>query len=51
LNGDSGNIKSEEEMFGVTDSEITLAGSAVKRVIYATGVLNYTIDSIFKKIF
>jgi hypothetical protein len=48
LNGDSGNIESEEEMFGVTDLEITPAGSAEKRVIYAIGVLNYMIESIYK---
>ena len=47
-NGDSGNKESEEEMFGVTDLEITPAGSAEKRVIYAIGVLNYMIESIYK---
>jgi hypothetical protein len=48
LNGDSGSIESEEEMFGATDLETTPAGSVEKKVIYATGVLNYTIDSIYK---
>jgi hypothetical protein len=35
-------------MFGATDLETTLAGSVEKKVICATGVLNYTIDSIYK---
>jgi hypothetical protein len=33
-------------MFGATDSEIKLAGNVEDKVIYVTGVLIYTIDSI-----
>jgi hypothetical protein len=33
-------------MFGVIDSEIKLAGNVAEKVIYVTGVLIYTIESI-----
>ena len=48
LNGDSRIINIEEEMFGVIDFGITLAGSVAIKVICVTGVLNYfMIDFIF----
>lgn len=46
LSGDRSNTELEEEMFGATDLRIKLAGNVAEMVIYVTGVLSYTIDSI-----